>query len=134
MIHPRTLWATLGTATAALGACAPTAEVPQEREAPVYAGVSTVLLDDGLVSLTVALEGAAEGAEVEAYARCAAAGYALDQGYGFARQVRTIVKQEGRMWYGDAVYLLSAALPDGLRTLDAEVVVVECEELGIPTV
>ena len=134
MIHPRTLWATLGTATAALGACVPTAEVPQERGMPAYAGVSVVTLDDGLVSLSVALEGATGAEEVEAYGRCAAAQYALDRGFGFARQVRTIVKREGRMWYGDAVYLLSAALPEGLRTIDAEVTVTECEELGIPTV
>jgi hypothetical protein len=134
MIHPRALIASLGTATAALGACAPAAEVPQEGRAPTYAGVSTILLDDGLVSLTVAVEGPATAAEVEAYGRCATARYALDQGYGFARQVRTIVKREGRIWYGDAVYLLSTALPEGLRTIDAEVVLTECEELGIPTV
>ena len=73
-------------------------------------------------------------ADVEAYGRCAAAQYALDPGYGFARQVRTIVKKEGRTWYGDAVYLISTALPEGLRTIDAEVTVTECVELGIPTV
>jgi hypothetical protein len=41
---------------------------------------------------------------------------------------------EGQTWYGDAVYLISASLPEGLRTIDAEVVAVECAELGIPTV
>jgi hypothetical protein len=134
MIHPRTLWATFGTAAAALGACTPSAEVPQDAGAPVYAGASVVILDDGLVSLNVALAGAKDETAIEAYARCAAAQYALDQGFGFARQVRTIVKKERQMWYGDAVYLLSSALPEGLRTIDAEVTVTECEELGIPTV
>ena len=136
MIHPRALLATLGTATAALGACAPTAEVPEERvQAPVYQGApSILLLDEGLVSVTVVMGDVRDAAEVEAYGRCVAARYAMDQGYGFVRQVRTIVKREGRLWYGDAVYLLSATLPEGLRTVDAEVAVTECEELGIPTV
>jgi hypothetical protein len=134
MTQRLSLLATLGTATAALGACAPAGEVPQERGSQaVYQGVSTILLDDDLVSFSVAMTGAKDRAQVEAYGRCAAAQYALDQGFGFARQVRTIVKKEGQTWYGDAVYLISASLPEGLRTVDAEVVAVECAELGIPT-
>lgn len=129
------LLATLGTATAALGACAPAGEVPEEREqAPVYQGVSTILLDTDLVSLTVAMTGAKDGSQVEAYGRCAAAHYALEQGFGFARQVRTIVRKDGRTWVGDAVYLLSAELPEGLRIIDTAKAVAECEVLGIPTV
>jgi len=134
MQHPLTLIATLGTATAALGACAPSAEVSEGRGQPVYEGVSTILLDEGLVSFTVAMRGAKDRAAVEAYGRCAAAQYALDRGYGFARQVRTIVKKDGQSWVGDAVYLISASLPEGLRTIDAEVTVSDCAELGIPTV
>jgi hypothetical protein len=134
MQHPLTLLATLGTATAALGACTPGAEVSEEPRQPVYEGIQTILLDDDLVSFTVAMKGAADGSDVEAYGRCAAAQYALDRGYGFARQVRTIVKKEGQTWYGDAVYLISATLPEGLRTIDAEVAVMDCEALGIPTV
>ena len=134
MLHPFTLAATLGTATAALGACTPTAEVAQDRDVIVYQGVQTFLLDDGLVSFGVALTGARDGTDVEAYGRCAAAGYAQDQGYGFARQVRTIVTRDGKTWFGDAVYLISKTLPEGLRTIDAEVAVAECGELGIPTV
>jgi hypothetical protein len=133
MAQRLSLVATLGTATAALGACAPAGEVPEERgQQAVYQGVSTILLDDDLVSFSVAMTGAKDRAEVEAYGRCAAAQYALDQGFGFARQVRTIVKKEGQTWFGDAVYLISASLPQGLRTIDAEVVATECAELGIP--
>ena len=133
MAQRLSLLATLGTATAALGACAPAGEVPEERgQQAVYQGVSTILLDDDLVSFSVAMTGAKDRSEVEAYGRCAAAQYALDQGFGFARQVRTIVKKEGQTWYGDAVYLISGALPQGLRTIDAEVVATECAELGIP--
>jgi hypothetical protein len=134
MAQRLSLLATLGTATAALGACAPAGEVPEERgQTAVYQGVSTILLDKDLVSFSVTMRGAADRSDVEAYGRCAAAQYALDQGFGFARQVRTIVKKEGQNWYGDAVYLISASLPEGLRTIDAEVVAVECAELGIPT-
>jgi len=134
MIHPRTLLATFGAATAALGACTPGVEVSEGRADAVYEGVQTILLDEGLVSFSVALRGATDEAAVEAYGRCAAAQYALDNGYGYARQVRTIVTKEGQIWYGDAVYLISARLPEGLRTIDAEVAVAECVELGIPTV
>ncbi len=134
MAQRLSLLASLGTATAALGACAPAGEVPEERgETAVYQGISTILLDKDLVSFSVAMTGAADRSEVEAYGRCAAAQYALDQGFGFARQVRTIVTKKGQTWYGDAVYLISAQLPEGLRTIDAEVVATECEELGIPT-
>ncbi|MES2915319.1 MAG: hypothetical protein V4753_09400 [Pseudomonadota bacterium] len=135
MVQRLSLLATLGTATAALGACAPAGEVPEERgETAVYQGVSTILLDTDLVSFSVAMTGAADRSDVEAYGRCAAAQYALDQGFGFARQVRTIVKKDGQTWYGDAVYLISASQPEGLRTIDAEAAVVDCAELGIPTV
>jgi hypothetical protein len=133
-MHPRTLLATLGTASAALGACTPAGEVTEDRgREAVYEGVQVILLDEGLVSFSVAMRGAKDEADVEAYGRCAAAQYALDKGFGFARQVRTIVTKDGQEWYGDAVYLVSSALPDGLRTVDAEVAVTECEELGIPT-
>ncbi|MES2550982.1 MAG: hypothetical protein V4630_15005 [Pseudomonadota bacterium] len=134
MAQRLSLLATLGTATAALGACAPAGEVPEERgQAPVYQGISTILLDEDLVSLTVAMTGAKDGSDVEAFGRCAAAQYALDQGFGFARQVRTIVKKDGQTWYGDAVYLLSAARPEGLRTIVTAEAVTECEVLGIPS-
>ena len=133
MAQRLSLLATLGTATAALGACTPAGEVPEERGSQaVYQGVSTILLDRDLVSFNLAMTGAKDRAQVEAYGRCAAAQYALDQGFGFARQVRTIVRKDGRTWVGDAVYLVSATLPEGLRTIDAEVVATECAELGIP--
>jgi hypothetical protein len=132
--HPLTLLATLGTATAALGACTQGAEVTEGRGTPVYDGVSTILLDTGLVSVSVAMRGAAGKSDVEAYGRCAAVQYALDQGNGFARHVRTIVKKDGRTWTGDAVYLISATQPEGLRTIDTKLAVAECAELGIPTV
>ncbi len=134
MFHPCTLIATLGTATAALGACTPVPEVTEERGQPMYEGVSTILLDSDLVSLTVVMRGVTDSAQVEAYGRCAAAQYAVDRDIGFARQVRTIVRKDGRTWVGDAVYLLSDSLQAGAQDRGAADVVTECETLGIPTV
>ncbi len=101
---------------------------------PTYLGIKTVLLESSLVDVVVSMKGARSDADVEAYARCAAAQYALIRGYCFARHVRTNVAQEGSVWRGDAVYSISPALPRGLRTIDAEVTVRDCGAQGIPTV
>lgn len=101
---------------------------------PKYNGIETRLLDGDLVSFLVSMEGARGSQDVDDYARCAAAQYTLIRGYGFARHVRTTVDEEGGIWTADAVYTISAALPRGVQTLDAEVVVADCRERGIPTV
>ena len=121
-------------ATAAVGACTGATEVSQGPRNPSYHGIETILLDGDMVSFRVAMKGARDQADVEAYGRCAAAQYALIRGFGFARHVRTQVAKTGEIWRGDAVYLISAALPQGTRTIDAEVTVRDCGELGIPTV
>ncbi|PZQ99260.1 MAG: hypothetical protein DI533_00720 [Cereibacter sphaeroides] len=111
------------------------AEAPEEEVfAPTYLGIQTLLLEDDLVDFRVAMKGARNKDDVSAYARCAAAQYALIRGYGFARHVRTNVTQTGGFWRGDAVYTISSALPKGLATIDAEVTVRDCGEQGIPTV
>ncbi len=102
--------------------------------APEYLGVDTRLLDDTLVNFIVEMKGARTVADVADYAKCAAAQYALIRGYGFARHVRTNVAENDGIWRGDAVYTVSAALPRGLFTLDAEVVVDDCKDQRIPTV
>ncbi|WP_322866015.1 hypothetical protein U5922_007290 [Aquicoccus sp. G2-2] len=99
-----------------------------------YRGVQTNLLDGDLVQFLVDMGPKAERAYVERYAECAAAKYALIRGYGFARHVRTTVEQTGKGWHGDAVYTISAALPRGLKTIDAEVVAGACADDGIPMV
>lgn len=122
-------------ASAALSGCAPAASVSTEEDfSPGYRGIETILLDNDLVNFRVAMTGARDEADIEAYARCAAAQYALIRGFGFARHVRTTVDRGLEIWRGDAVYVISAALPEGLRTLDAEVVVRDCGAQGIPTV
>jgi len=105
-----------------------------ERLVPDYRGVETELLDGDLVRFRVAMTNALEPKNVSAYAECAAAGYTLVRGYGFAQHVATQVDQAGDVWQGEAVYLVSAALPDGIIKLDAEVVASNCREKGIPLV
>ena len=102
--------------------------------APVYGGVETRLMDGDLVNFRVIMLGARTTQDVTDYAECAAAQYALIRGYGFARHLRTNVTEQGGLWRGDAVYTISAQLPRGLRTIDAEVVVSQCAENTIPTV
>ena len=80
------------------------------------------------------MTGGAGQADVSNYAACAAAQYALIRGFGFARQLRTNVVFQGGVWRGDAVYTISAALPRGSKTIDAEVTVRDCGARGIPTV
>jgi hypothetical protein len=107
------------------------------RTAPAgiaYLGVETRLLEGDLVRFLVSVGETETGAPAIAYAECAAAQYALIRGYGFTRHVRTNVYEEGGIWQGDAVYTVSPSLPDGIRTIDAEVTVASCREQGIPTV
>ena len=121
-------------ALAALSACAQGGVVAQGDDAPSYLAIETILLDGDLVNFRVAVQGARGTADVEDYGRCAAAQYALIRGFGFARHVRTNVAKDGNTWRGDAVYVISAALPPGFKTIDAEVAVRDCGAQGIPTV
>lgn len=117
----------------ALAACEAPA-LTAEQLIPDYRGVETQLLDGDLVRFHVEMTNALEPENVSQYAECAAAEYTLIRGYGFARHVRTNVAQTGDVWTGDAVYTISAGLPQGIRTIDAEVVAANCREKGIPTV
>ncbi len=120
-------------AALALAGCAD-GTPPDAQFAPVYGGIETVLLDGDLVNFRVTMKGARNNEDVAAYARCAAAQYTLIRGFGFVRHVRTNVSQTGGNWRGDAIYTVSAALPRGSRTIDAEVTVRDCGDQGIPTV
>lgn len=130
----------LAGAGAALSGCGdqgapdPLALVGDPNFKPQYLGIETLLLDGDLVDFRVAMKGARNRDDVSNYARCAAAQYALIRGAGFARHVRTNIAESGGTWRGDAVYTISTALPDGLRTIDAEVTVRDCGAQGIPTV
>jgi len=128
-------FASLGIASAILFGCAQGSELASQGTfAPQYNGIETILLDGDLVNFRVEMTGARDTKDVSAYAACAAAQYALIRGFGFARHVRTNVDKQGGIWRGDAVYTISAALPEGLKTIDAEVTVRDCGAQGIPTV
>ena len=117
-------------AVAACAASAPTAE----QLVPEYRGIRAEVLDHDLVRIQVEMTNALEPGNVSAYADCAAAGYTIGRGYGFARHVNSSVDKTGGVWRGDAIYTLSSALPDGIATIDAEVVAAHCREKGIPLV
>ncbi len=121
-------------ALASLSGCVDAEVAGQGAFTPVYGGIQTVLLDGDLVNFHVSMKGARDRSDVDAYGRCAAAQYALIRGFGFARHVRTSVAQTGGNWRGDAVYTISAALPRGSATIDAEVTVRDCGAQGIPTI
>jgi hypothetical protein len=122
------------TLAGGLAACEPTESVEQGPFEPEYLGISTRLLDGDLVNFFVSMHGARDDADVAAYAQCAAVQYALIRGYGFARHVRTQINEKNGVWSGDSVYTISAALPQGLKTIDAEVAVTDCIENAIPRV
>jgi hypothetical protein len=123
-----------GAAALVLGACQPLAVPPSPDPLPRHEGVETRLIDGDIVNLIVRMSGPATEGDLIAYSRCAAAQYTVIRGYGFARHVRTNVNVEGSVRVADAVYTVSPTLPRGLQTIDAEVTVADCAELGIPTV
>lgn len=127
----------LALSCAGLVACAEREERVAGMDPPrnaQYLGVDTRLLDESTVSVLVRMRGARGREDVVAYARCAAAQYALIRGYSFAQHVRTTVQQRGDIWEGDGGFVISPDLPLGLRNMDAEVIVDDCHEQGIPTV
>lgn len=117
-----------------MAGCEPVEPVAQGPFDPSYLGIKTRLLDGDLVNFFVSMRGARADGDVAAYAQCAAVQYALIRGYGFARHVRTNINEKNGVWSGDAVYTISAALPRGLKTIDAEVGVTDCIENAIPRV
>lgn len=121
----------------ACAACTPTGGVmaPQKAlpDAP-WQGVQTRLLGDDLVNFRVAMSGRPARQSLSDYAKCAAAQYARIRGFGFARHIRTTYSVTGGKHYADAVYTVSDALPEGIKTIDAEVTLADCQDRGIPTV
>lgn len=151
MFGPRTLGCGLGliVASAALAGCVPAdgtdtasgaepadaaAQSPVQVSDAEYLGIEAVPMDEDMISFRLTMKGAKDEAEVVAYGRCAAAQYALTRKAGFVRHVRTKVDKEGKTWRGDAVYLISTALPAGRKVIDAKVQVNDCGLQGIPTV
>ncbi|MEM8576100.1 MAG: hypothetical protein AAGF48_15935 [Pseudomonadota bacterium] len=117
----------------ALAACSepvPTAE----DFIPDYLGAEAISLDEDIVLFRVAMTNAQSDTDVRNYAECAAVGYTVERGYGFARHLSTNVYNEAGVWSADAVYTISPNLPDGPVKIDAEIAAAACAERGIPTV
>ncbi|MDW4548179.1 hypothetical protein R5H32_02305 [Defluviimonas sp. D31] len=129
MTHPLPQLAFLAGGLAGLSACVGTA-----AEGPVYLGSEPAALGEDLYGFAVSMRGARDKADLEAYVDCVVAGYATEKNDGFARRVRTKVKEEGGVWSADAVYSITPTLPRGLMTIDAKAKVADCAERGIPTV
>ena len=98
----------------------------------VYLGAEAEALDADLVRITAEMRGARDAGDVADYARCALSGYADVRGHAFARHLRTTVDETGGVWRADAVYTISPAIPEGVRTIDVEAQLGACEETGIP--
>lgn len=118
---------------AGAGGCAPLGA--EADRAPAYLGAEAVVLSADLVDVVARMRDPGGAEALEAYARCAAANHALEQGLGFLRHVRTrIAREPGGIVTADAAYTMSAALPEGVRPLDAAAVVADCAGRGIPVV
>ncbi|MCY1125927.1 hypothetical protein OU426_03590 [Frigidibacter sp. RF13] len=118
---------------AGLSACADGGAGDEATSGRAYGSASVRIWQDDLVRVRTEMKGAADEAEAVGYARCVVAGFALDHGMNFVRNVRTITDKEGGIWRADAVYSVTSALPAGLSTIDAEVTVEDCAERSIPT-
>ena len=121
--------------TALLAACQASTLASSDAPsgAPVFKGIVTRLLQTDLVQFKVRLANSADPQTVQDYARCVAQ-YTLIRGFGFARHVRTTVDRSADTWTADAVYTISADMPRGFKTIDAQAVAADCVENNIPMV
>lgn len=101
--------------------------------APTYRVLDKLMIDEGIANILVETGGNSTLNDLDSFAECVAAGFALKQGRGFARHIRTNHSKTGGNWRADAVYSISPGLPEGPRTLDAKIVAQNCAERGIPT-
>ena len=110
-----------------LGGCA------EQPTGPHFAVIDRLMIDDDLINILVETGGVTGPEMASDYADCVVAAYALENQLAFARPIRTQTTKTGGNWRADAVYSVSPALPKGPRTIDAEIAVQGCAELGIPT-
>lgn len=104
---------------------------------PAYLGSEVTLMGGDLVQIKAGLKPSARDkggdAEVQAYARCQMADFAVAHKAGYLRQIRTLRDKEGGVWRADAVYSVTSDKPAGQNTIDAAEAVRDCEKSAIPT-
>jgi len=122
--------------TALLAACQASTLASSDAAAgaPVCKGIVTRLLQTDLVQFKVQMANSTDPQAVQDFARCAAAQYTPIRGFGFVRHVRTTVDRSTDTWIAVAVYTISADMPRGFKTIDAEAVAADCVEKNIPMV
>ena len=85
-----------------------------------------------LVEVTANLRAGVDAELAFAYATCALAGWAKDQGKDFARHIRTVQdKKRGKLMVG-SVFTLSDSKPMGLRVMETDDTLRSCKDRGIP--
>lgn len=121
-------------AALAISSCTGAEPTPREDLPfdPEYLATDVTVLDRELVQIDVAMRGARDTRDLTDFANCVMAGYADVRGFGFARHLRTQVDEEGGLWRADAVYTMSAGVPEGRRTIDVEAQINACATKGIP--
>ena len=101
---------------------------PAAGPAPVPPTAS--FLTDDLLQVTLEFAPETEAEVVRGLADCAAVEAVLLRGAGFARHVRTTMTEEAGISRADAIYTVSATLPRGEFSIDAEAVATSCREQG----
>ena len=85
-----------------------------------------------LVEVTANLRAGVDAELAFAYATCALAGWAKDQGKDFGRHIRTVQdKKRGKLMVG-SVFTLSDSKPMGLRVMETDDTLRSCKDRGIP--
>ncbi|MCO6362675.1 hypothetical protein GBO37_08365 [Paracoccus sp. 08] len=102
-----------------------------------FIAVQVVPLNRGagadLVEVTANLQQGVDADIAFSYATCALAGWARDNGNPYGRHVRTLqAERNGKLLIGSA-FLLSDSKPMGLRVMETEETLRECDARGIPT-
>ncbi|MCE8417649.1 hypothetical protein LZ190_02825 [Rhodovulum sulfidophilum] len=125
----------LAVATGSAAGCSPLPGASAPGSTPAYLGAETVALKDGLVEVALRMRAPDGVGGLDDYGRCAVARHALDNGYGFARHLRTTLGREGGgVWTADAVYMMTRTFPRGVSRVDARQEIRDCATRGIPTV
>jgi hypothetical protein len=85
-----------------------------------------------LVEVTATLRAGVDAEVAFAYATCALAGWAKDQGKDYGRHIRTVQnKRRGKLLIG-SVFTLSDSQPMGLRVMETDDTLRMCKDRGIP--